>query len=179
MGLLARSAPLALLIASSACYTPELRDCTLACSTASDCADGQVCGDDHFCAGPAMAGHCSSAGTRDASAGATGDGGGGGMPVDAAVPPDAPPDAPTVGLLTIKIADHGSVVVQDVGTCDYTAQPCVFSVPLDQDVVLAAFPSDDRRFDKWTEGPCKDSKLTVCFFPPSLAITASAKLRKD
>ena len=187
MGLLARASVLALCAASSACYTPELRDCTLACSAATDCADGQLCGADGFCAGPELAGRCPTHGTRDASVGATGDasgggsgsGGGGGQLVDAGVPPDAPPDAPSNGLLTISIGGHGRVIVQNVGTCEYEDAPCQLSVPLDQDVVLAGFASNDYEFDKWNAGPCNGSQTSVCIFQPSLVMVAGAKFRKD
>jgi hypothetical protein len=186
MGLLGRSLSLALLAASSACYTPDLRDCTLACSSASDCADGQVCGDDHFCAGPEVAGRCATHATRDASVGATsdaaegggGDGGGGGTLVDAAVP-DAPPDAATHGVLTISISGHGSVVVQNVGTCEYEASPCQLSVPLSQDVVLAAFSSNNWKFDEWNAGPCNGRESPACIFQPSLVMAVGAKFKKD
>jgi hypothetical protein len=182
MGLLRLVAPgtaVALVAMSSACYEPELRDCTIACQGASDCADGQVCGADHFCAGPDVAGHCSTPATRDASVGATGSDGGGGPLVDAAVPPDAPPDAPTRGILTIMISGHGRVVVQNVGACEYEASPCQLSVPLDQDAILTAWPSNDWRFDNWNAGPCNGSDAAACLFKPALAITVSAKFHKD
>jgi hypothetical protein len=190
MGLLARASLLAACVASSACYTPELRDCTLACSTASDCADGQACGADGFCAGPELAGRCPTHGTRDASVGATGDagggggsggtdGGGGGTLVDAGVTPDAPPDAATHGVLTITIGGHGRVIVQNIGACEYEAAPCQFSVPLNQDVILAGFPSNDWKFDKWNAGPCNGRETSVCTFQPSLVMAAGAKFQKD
>ena len=40
------------------CYDPELRDCTVDCSSADECADGQVCGSDGMCAAPEAAGQC-------------------------------------------------------------------------------------------------------------------------
>lgn len=52
------SAVLAALVAVSACYDPQLEDCTITCVAGDACADGQVCGVDGFCAAPAVAGTC-------------------------------------------------------------------------------------------------------------------------
>jgi len=54
--------------ALAACYDPVLRDCTIACASGDACAPGQVCGDDGFCAAPAVAGHCSEVLRPDARA---------------------------------------------------------------------------------------------------------------
>jgi hypothetical protein len=40
------------LVAVAGCYNPALRDCTVACSTPTDCTGGQVCRGDGFCAMP-------------------------------------------------------------------------------------------------------------------------------
>lgn len=182
MGLLARGTLVAAAMAGSACYSPELRDCTVACKTPHDCADGQVCGADRFCAGPEVAGRCSLGATRDASIGAIGEDGGR-IAIDAAVPsdapPDAPPDAPTEGVLTISIGGHGRVSVENVGTCEYQTSPCQFVVPLDHDVILAAFSSNDWEFETWNAGPCTGEESSACVFQPSLAMIAGAKFEKD
>jgi len=39
-------------LALASCYDPELRDCVVTCAGSDDCADGQVCGADRFCAAP-------------------------------------------------------------------------------------------------------------------------------
>jgi hypothetical protein len=52
-------------ILAAACYDPSLRDCAVACRNGGDCATGQICGDDGWCAAPAVAGRCDAA--RDAS----------------------------------------------------------------------------------------------------------------
>lgn len=44
--------------AASGCYSPELKDCVVACMNAADCAPGQACGDDGWCAGGEQAGQC-------------------------------------------------------------------------------------------------------------------------
>jgi len=40
------------------CYSPELRDCAVSCASPDDCAPGQVCGSDAYCAAPEIAGTC-------------------------------------------------------------------------------------------------------------------------
>lgn len=42
----------------AACYDPATTDCTVTCSGADDCANGQTCGSDGYCAGPDVAGDC-------------------------------------------------------------------------------------------------------------------------
>lgn len=42
----------------AACYDPVVLDCAVECAGPRDCAGGQVCGDDHFCAAPEVAGTC-------------------------------------------------------------------------------------------------------------------------
>jgi hypothetical protein len=41
-----------------ACYSPELRDCTVTCTASTDCAADQVCDGAGFCAAPEVAGSC-------------------------------------------------------------------------------------------------------------------------
>jgi hypothetical protein len=65
----------AYLLAVAGCYEPELRDCTVQCSAATDCTGGQVCRAD---------GYCSMPGVESCAAGGGGGGGGNGMVIDAA-----------------------------------------------------------------------------------------------
>ncbi|MDQ3364505.1 MAG: hypothetical protein M3680_03660 [Myxococcota bacterium] len=46
------------LVLATACYSPTLRDCTVACSSPTDCGGSQVCGADGFCSAPEIAGQC-------------------------------------------------------------------------------------------------------------------------
>jgi hypothetical protein len=46
------------LVLLSACYDPDTVDCTITCSAADECAEGQVCDSDGFCAAPEIAGRC-------------------------------------------------------------------------------------------------------------------------
>lgn len=47
-----------MLALATACYDPDVVDCSVACHGADECADGQVCGADGYCAAPEVAGHC-------------------------------------------------------------------------------------------------------------------------
>ncbi len=66
------------------CYEPELRDCTVHCTSASDCTGGQVCRKDGWCAMPEIT-KCPKADHDETES----------NPDAAAVAPDAPP-SPTV-----------------------------------------------------------------------------------
>jgi hypothetical protein len=173
MGIL-RTCVTLLPIVANACYSPELRDCTLTCSAATDCADGQVCGSDHFCAAPGIAGRCTSlpgdAGSRDRDAG-----------TDAAKI-DARPDAPAYVALAISIEGKGRVVVQTIGTCEQVAPQnghCTFPAPINMTVTAQAQAYSDQRFEKWTTAPCALTPLATCTFTPAAATTIGVKFRKD
>src|SRR5688572_992995 len=94
------------------CYSPEVRDCTLTCSAASDCVDGQVCGSDHFCAAPAIAGQCASLPGGDAGDGIRD---AGVIAPIADARPDAP-DAATHTTLSLMIDGQGRITVQGIAT---------------------------------------------------------------
>lgn len=168
MGLLGKvAAPTLALLAS--CYEPQLVDCTIRCAGESDCASGQVCGTDHFCAAPDVADHCASV-TATTDAGVVADG----AKLDAST--DAPPDAPTQGQLRVQIeGGKGSVTVQGIGTC---TDDCTYSVPLHMPLSAHAAGIDNWRFDKWTAGPCM-GQLANCAFTPTLVVGVTAKFRKD
>jgi hypothetical protein len=175
MGLL-RAGVAGLASLAAGCYSPELRDCTLTCRAATDCADGQVCGSDHFCAAPGIAGQCSSL-----------PGDAGSDPRDAGIDPpmmaDARPDAaPTVAVLTIAIEGKGRVTVQGIGACDESGPQnghCNFIVALDMATVAQAQPYNDQRFDKWTTPVCASVSTPTCTFTPIGATTVGVKFRKD
>ena len=161
MGILGRAVALSIVV--SACYSPDLRDCTVSCTAAGDCASGQVCGAAGFCAAPDVSCSVSDAGVpvrdaadRDAAAIVV---------VDAA--PDAPPDAPTTSTLHVHIDGQGSVTVTGVGTC--AAGPpqqgdCNFSVLPNLPLIASASPYPDWRFDKWTSATCAMESSQTCTF---------------
>lgn len=189
MGLLGRTLVLASLAASTSCYEPALRDCTLACTTGDDCAAGQICGSDRFCAAPELAGHCFTRPVRDGGAIVDGDdhdddgmtGVDSGVPVDAAPPIDAPPDEPATGTITVMISGKGYVAVGQHGTCDSDPPQsghCVFVVPLSTPVTAFAFADDDWRFEEWTSSTCPDEDERSCTFQPATATILSVRFRK-
>ena len=172
MGILSRA--VALLTMTVGCYSPELRDCTLTCAAASDCADGQVCGSDHFCAAPGIAGSCSSL-PGDAGSGNR-DAGTGGAKIDAR------PDAPTHAVLAISIEGKGRVIVQGIGTCDEAGPQnghCAFLVPVDIPLTAQAQAYLGQRFEKWTTAVCAATSTSTCTFTPMVATTLGVKFRKD
>lgn len=182
MGLLARTSVL-LMVSSSACYSPELRDCTVKCVIATDCAADQLCSAG-YCVGSTEVDCSTSSATNDAGTSTGGGGGGGGGNgqdagvADAAV--DAPPDAPTHGTLTVNVEGKGSVVVDTVGLCTSAQQSCDFVVPLAATLTARAYGGEDFAFDKWTTpSVCPDVDNSACSFVPQLTTAITAKFRKD
>jgi hypothetical protein len=171
MAVLSRAAALACL---AACYSPDVRDCSVTCESSADCAGAQVCGGDHFCAMPEIAGTCAHQQAMpdagDAPPDAARDAGVT-PPADAALP-DAPPDAPATGALHLKVGGHGQLVA-GVHTC---TMDCTFQVPL-VTIDVVAVGLGDQVLDKWTEGPCVGSHAMTCTVTPP--VTVGAKFHKD
>ena len=181
MGLLKLGMGLSVAVAGAACYEPQLRDCTVACTAEADCAAGQVCGSDKLCAAPEIAGRCSTlpgtAGSGDRDAGVTDVM----LHADAAV--DAPPpDAATHVPLTITIEAKGRVTVNGIGTCD-EAPPqngsCTFLVPKGQLLTATATAYPTWRFDRWTTAACASVPINTCTFTPTAATPLGVKFKKD
>lgn len=147
---------------SVACYEPELRDCTLTCSSEFDCADGHVCGSDHYCASPEVAGTC---GTRAVDAGAV----------------DGRPDELGYVPLAIEIDGKGRVTVHGIGTCNPPGPKkryCVFVVPRASPLTADAVPDPGWRFARWTTKPCDGVPISTCTFTPHAPTTLGVKLHK-
>jgi hypothetical protein len=145
------------------CYTPELRDCTVTCASAADCAGDQVCGRDAYCAAPELAGRCADLGTNpDASLPAP----------DASTPPDA---GPMPAMLKVEISGMGRVDVPGHPTC--VISPCFYLVAVGQQLALTASPEDDFRFDKWEGAPCANqpAACTATAVAPVTAVKARFK----
>jgi hypothetical protein len=149
------------------CYSPQLRDCVVACASASDCAGDQVCGSDRLCVDPESAPRCDEAAEVDA-----------GPPIDAR--PDAPPDAnPNAVTLRVEIGGEGTVNIQGVGSCDDSApmRTCTFEVIRSQPLLLDAIPDAGEMFDKWDSLACGGQDAS-CNLTPTLPVTAvKAKFR--
>lgn len=138
------------LVAVAACYSPETRDCTVTCAAATDCAHGQVCGTDGFCAAPAAAGHCTS--------------------VDAATPPD-------LVTLEIMIMGPGTVAVEGVGVCDSSTGPhCTFQIAAQVARQLTATPGQDHELAKWSMA-CSGNNPTCALTPVGPLTQVGAKFQ--
>jgi len=178
----------ALVPLGSSCYQPETRDCTVACSETSDCADGQGCTRDRFCAAPTIATCAPSAvsdgGTLPAADGRTLPS----PPSDASRPPpplpDArattppPPDAtvrpdagPPNAQLTVIISGNGSVRT-NVGL-ECTDSSCTYSIPINTAVTLTAVNHGKNVFQEWQGVPCMGQGQTCQFTSSASAVTAS------
>jgi hypothetical protein len=175
MGVLAGLAAAAGL-ALAGCYSPSLRDCTVSCASAGDCATGQVCGADGMCASPAVAGRCGAlvdAGSRDAPP----------PHADAAPPRDAaidaaPPDAARTVRLTVQVMGKGSVAVEGAGTCS-SLEPdkghCMYDVAAGVPLTAQAMATDpDDAFSMWSSIPCAGQGAS-CLFTPAAATAITAR----
>ena len=128
----------------AACYEPEAVDCTVECNAPGECADGQQCGNDGFCASPDIAGTCKSMLS----------------------------DEPESVMLMVSIEGRGKVSIDKVGTCDSdgpSAGACMFSVAPNIARQLKAIENDDREFISWTS-TCSGS-TTTCSVTPVMALT--------
>lgn len=144
-------------LALAGCYAPDARNCTVTCAAAKDCIGAQVCGADHFCAAPDVAGHCSA--------------------VDAAVrSPDARRDAPPDGedhdvTLTLMIMGKGTVAVDAITSCGGN---CIVKVPAGVMRTLTATPDDpDKPFQMWMNA-CTGT-VPTCTLTPTTDLQIGAK----
>jgi hypothetical protein len=172
MGVLRVRDVLAIALGGASCYSPELRDCTVSCASQNDCANGQVCGADQFCAAPEVAGHCSSlpsdAGGDDRDAGA-GDG-----------KLDAAPDPIVMVPMHLKIDGDGRVTVTGQLTCEKQGSQngdCQYQVTLGLPITLDAQPYNGHQFERWTGAPCS-AQGTTCTFIPTGATDLHARFIK-
>ncbi|MEJ7599814.1 MAG: hypothetical protein WKG01_18050 [Kofleriaceae bacterium] len=178
MAVLARAVLVLLL---PACYAPDLRDCTVTCVAATDCASGQVCGPDSYCASPQVAGNCT---TPDANEpdGSLRDGGPrDAAPRDAAMVDSRPPVDAIEGRADMHIIANGDgrITASGIGACDKlgpTEGDCTFSVTIPRSVTLTATPHVGSKFDKWEMGPCAPASV-MCSFEMTTAILAKAKFK--
>ena len=164
------------------CYGPALRDCTVSCAAAADCAQGQVCGADGLCAAPEIAGTCAPPPDGGPAIDAA-------RPVDAPSidapppppPPDAPPDAPPMGAtLRVQIDGAGSVFVDGSGVCSsFGARgDCTYDLTLGAPkTVRAVAIQPDQRFKAWTSSTCGGQGAS-CTFTPTVSTTVIAKFER-
>jgi len=163
MGLLAGLAAAAG-VALAGCYSPSLRDCTVSCGSASDCATGQVCGPDGMCASPSVAGRC----------GAPVDAG----HLDASAPDAALADAARTVRLTVQIMGTGSVTIAGVGACSSQAPDkgnCMYDVLPGAPLTAQAMPiTTTDMFALWSSMTCA-GQAARCQFTPVTATVIAAR----
>jgi hypothetical protein len=153
----------AALSALPACYSPELTDCTVACTSNDECTGDQLCVAGGFCA-------ASGVDCRED-------------------PPLNPPPGPAPVRVTLRVEvdGEGKVVVANVGTCmgsrgmpeddDATRiESCQWSVERGTALQLHAMMLLDKPFDKW-EQVCAGQDAT-CSVTITDAIVAKAKFKK-
>jgi hypothetical protein len=131
-----------LCLALAACYEPDAVDCTVECMAPGDCAQGQICGPDHFCAAPDRAGQCTTS------------------------------DDPQSVSLAVTIAGRGKVSIEKVGACDSDSPAmgnCTFAVPPGVTQQLKAVEGNEREFVSWTQ-TCSGASST-CTVTPVMALT--------
>ena len=134
------------------CYTPDTRDCTVACSQATDCVHGQSCSSQGFCTSPGV--QCAS--------------------------PDATPVAMTQVALHVMIDGKGRVTVDSVGTCasdNPTHGDCTYHVPSRVTRSLVAAPLDEGDFAGWTTSACSGQDATCTLVPVSATTEVKAKFK--
>ena len=134
--------------ALAACYSPDVRDCLLACASADDCATGQTCTVEHLCA--AAVSDCST----DARPS---------EPVDAHEPTVA--DAAAFVPLHVHIMGPGTVTLAPcTATCTCTSD-CMLDAIANTTSSLVAIPQPGQQFDSWTGAPCMGQPATCVFAP--------------
>ncbi len=149
-----------------ACYEPSVRDCTVSCASASDCAGDQVCGASGWCAAPDVA--CSLDPDAAGVDGAATDGSDG----DGMTPLDAPMMIDAGAALRIVISGRGSVATDQPGVnCQAPPGDCSFSVAPGTTVTLTAMDGPgNNRFVDWTTPNCMGMGRT-CVLTVSSPVT--------
>jgi hypothetical protein len=165
------------LVVLAGCYSPSLRDCTVSCAAETDCAAGQVCGDDGLCAGPERAGRCATL-PPDASVDARSDGG---TEHDAATDAASPDASPHV-TLHVEITGRGSVLVTGRLACLSSGPQrgdCMYDI--DRGVpqsVRAVAIQPDQPFLSWTSATCRGQGAS-CTFTPTAATSLVARFGRS
>lgn len=154
----ARGAALSLVTATTlaACYQPTLRDCTVSCTSAADCAGDQVCGSSGWCAAQGVV--CS----LDADAatdGADTDAGDGAIDARMDAPNDGAIDAQPIdagATLRIVISGRGSVIGDFPGVdCMSPPGDCSYGIDPGTVVMLTAVDGPGGHdFVDWTTPNC-------------------------
>jgi hypothetical protein len=161
-----------LLAGLGACYQPGYRDCATTCVVDDDCAPGQVCGPDRWCAGPAMAGKC---GRHDGKPD-------GGDEHDAAS--GSPDGALENGTLHLIVEGKGRIEADLAWiTCEGTSpeEPaeCSFDVELGTSLILTAVEIHHHwTFEGWAHDGCV-SDGPACALEVEAPVIVTARFARD
>jgi hypothetical protein len=132
-----------LLVGSSlpACYDPETTDCTVTCGAPDECASGQICDPDGYCAVPEVAGQCVDKTVEKVALEIHIDGDG------------------TVSL--DGVGDCDSRTAKD--------RTCSFAIAPNQSRRLRALPNGEKDFKEWSSACSGDS--ATCELTPVMELT--------
>ena len=128
---------------TAGCYSPDVVDCKLACSTSADCVENQVCTAAKICASPSVS--CD-----------------GEAPVDAGTPA-----GPTVPI-GVAITGAGGVTIGPMMCAtpgDGSGTTCTLDVPAGMPATAMAMPKGGDMFMAWTSLVCAQ-QATSCTFTP-------------
>ncbi|MGE0551115.1 MAG: hypothetical protein AB7O24_13980 [Kofleriaceae bacterium] len=166
MEVLSAARVLGVLAGMTACYSPALPECVVACSSDDDCAPDQRCDSSRLCAALERTAACSAAPPVDA------------QPLDARLEGtvDAAPDATPVFELRIAIDGLGTVVVADHGTCTPAGSECVYAVATGAQIMLFAQPLPGWALMRWHGGAC-DHQGATCTVTASRPLRITAKFK--
>jgi hypothetical protein len=148
------------------CYSPDVRECALACETSADCAADQVCSSAKMCASPSVA--CGSDGeVVDA-----------GIVRDAPAKHDAAIDAPPVPMVTITVMTMGMGTITLDGTA-CSMPMCTIDVPKGVLATAVATGQGDQTFQSWTSMTCMQQPATCTFIPTAATNIAAMFMKKN
>ncbi len=145
----------ALLVAlASACYSPELGDCTVTCTLKTECAEGQTC-NIGFCVDEDELRDCR------------------------VVAPTADAAPPRTALM-ITVEGKGRIELPGIGAC--SSEPpqngeCTLSVARNASVTSRAVAIDDAAFERWTTTTCLGESETCQFTPSVPTLNLGAKFK--
>jgi hypothetical protein len=163
------------LVGATGCYDPALRDCTVWCHGADQCASGQTCGADGWCVAAGAPHTCKidAPVSPPADAPATP---GVDAPVtfDAAPHDDAPADA-SGAILHITITNPGPGSVEESkGAFTCSAAEC--TIPIKEGVALTLVAKPSGQFKQWTGCPLANgSQCTITPIGPVTELGAVFK----
>jgi hypothetical protein len=144
---------IALAVGLAGCYAPDTRDCTVTCSGATDCADGQHC----------VGGYCIA---NDET-------------MACSQNPETP-DAPVATTMVhIMIGGHGHVVLGGSVVCDSVtgSDNCTITVP-QQLAHAQAVAATDAVFETWMSPLCTVPDQPTCdFTPPPTMISIGVQFK--